>query len=337
MSIIVLAEAGVNHNGSLKRAFELVDIAAEAGADFVKFQSFKAEKLVSSVAKQADYQIKNTGEEVGQLKMLRQLELSLEDHIKINEYCKKRRIQFLSSAFDIESIDMLLELGLNIWKIPSGEITNLPYLQKIGNLGQQVILSTGMSTLKEVEDAINALVQSGTKKNLITVLHCNTEYPTPIKDVNLNAMLTIQKAFGVSVGYSDHTLGMEVSIAAVALGAKVIEKHFTLDKSLPGPDHKASLDPEELKLMISSIRNVEIALGDGNKTISPSELRNLNKARKSIHLAVDVKKGLNLQDDHIEMKRPGDGISPMEYQKVIGMTVTRDLKKDHQLKWEDLI
>ncbi|MBN2165708.1 MAG: N-acetylneuraminate synthase [Marinilabiliaceae bacterium] len=333
---IIIAEAGVNHNGDLNLAFQLIDVAAKAGVDYVKFQTFKAEKLVSTKAKQAAYQTRNTGKEESQYEMLKRLELSPSDHYRLIDYCNVKEIRFLSSAFDIESIDELKKMGINLWKVPSGEITNLPYLQKIGSFNETVVLSTGMSTLHEVEMAIHALVNAGTEKSKITVLHCNTEYPTPMSDVNLNVMHTMQSHLGVSVGYSDHTLGIEVPIAAVAMGASIIEKHFTLDKNMDGPDHRASLEPGDLKKMVESIRNIEKALGSGIKEPSQSELKNIDIARKSIHLAKNIKKGTAIDATYLEMKRPGNGISPMEFENVIGKVVTKDLRKDDQLKWEDL-
>lgn len=336
-NVIIIAEAGVNHNGNLETAKKLVDAAKEAGADYVKFQTFKAEKLVSKSAAKADYQVKNTGDKEGtQFEMLKKLELSAEDHFELLEYCKCKNIQFFSTAFDEESLDFLHKLGLPLFKVPSGEITNLPYLQKMAGFGKPVILSTGMSTLQEIEDALEILTSAGLSKSNIIVLHCNTEYPTPMEDVNLNAMNTIGQIFGVKVGYSDHTNGIEVAIAAVAKGAVCIEKHFTLDKSMEGPDHAASLEPGELKNMVSAIRNIEKALGNGVKRPSESELKNIQIARKSIYAARDLPEGHVLQQDDLMTMRPGDGISPMELPKVIGKRIQLDIKKHEMLNRKHL-
>ena len=290
--VLIIAEAGVNHNGSMQIAKQLVDKAVEAGVDIIKFQSFKSEKLVSKVAKQAKYQQQNIGKKnEGQLAMLKKLELSVKDHQELIQYCKKCNIRFWSTAFDMESIEFLHSLNMRLWKIPSGEITNYPYLKKIGSFHEDVILSTGMCELSDIEAVLKVLIEEGVKKEQITVLHCNTEYPTPYQDVNLKAMLEIGEKFGVKIGYSDHTNGIEVPIAAVALGATVIEKHFTLDKNMEGPDHKASLEPDELKAMVSAIRNIEQALGSGHKTITESERKNIEIARKSIVAACPIKKG----------------------------------------------
>ena len=328
MSIFIIAEAGVNHNGSIELAFKLIDAAVEAGVDAVKFQTFKAENLVSKNTQKAEYQKQTTNPLESQLDMLKKLELDVDVHKKLIKYCNAKGIMFLSSPFDHDSIDLLNELGLKIYKIPSGEITNLPYLRSIGSLAKQVILSTGMSTLKEVGDALAILVDSGTKKENITVLHANTMYPTPMEDVNLNAMLTIQKEFGVAVGYSDHTLGIEVDIAAVAMGASCIEKHFTLDKTMDGPDHKASLEPEELKAMVGAIRNIEKALGSSEKKPSSSETVNIDVARKSIVAGQSIKKGDKLSSKNITTKRPGTGISPMKWDTIIGTPAKRDYQMD---------
>jgi N,N'-diacetyllegionaminate synthase len=326
--VFIIAEAGVNHNGNIEIAKKLIDAAAEAGADAVKFQSFVAENVVSIYAPKAMYQKKTTNEDESQLSMIRKLELDSNAHKGLLEYCKKKAIMFLSSPFDLESIDLLRKMGLKIFKIPSGEITNLPYLRKIGSLGKKIILSSGMADLGEIEDALDTLISSGTPKNYITVMHCNTEYPTPHKDVNLLAMLTIQEAFKIDVGYSDHTLGIEVPIAAVALGARVIEKHFTLDRNMEGPDHKASLEPYELKMMVETIRNIEKAMGDGIKKPSPSELKNKSIARKSIIAARDIQKGETFTEKNITVKRPGTGISPMEWDRIIGNKAKRSFKED---------
>ena len=328
MSVFIIAEAGVNHNGSIKLAKDLIDVAVESGADAVKFQTFKAENLVSKTAEKADYQKKTTDALESQFDMIKKLELDVSTHKELLAYCQEKGIMFLSTPFDHDSIDLLSDLGLQIFKIPSGEITNLPYLKHIGSLGKRVILSTGMSDLKEVEDALSILIDAGTSKTNITVLHANTMYPTPMEDVNLNAMLTIQKEFDISVGYSDHTLGIEVDIAAVAMGATVIEKHFTLDKVMDGPDHKASLEPEELKAMVDAIRNIEKALGSSKKKPSPSESININIVRKSIVANKDIQKGDLLTDKNIIVKRPGYGISPMKWDGIIGTVATKNYKID---------
>lgn len=335
---IIIAEAGVNHNGVLDNAIKLVDIAVEAGVDYVKFQTFKAEKLVSSKAKKADYQVENTADKVeSQLNMLKKLELSKKDHEIIIAYCKSKNINFFSTAFDLESLDYLSSIGMDMVKIPSGEITNLPYLRKAAMLFSKVILSTGMATMKEIKDALDVFTDHGIGLESISILHCNTEYPTPMRDVNLTAMLHIGKTFNTTIGYSDHTLGIEVPIAAVALGAKIIEKHYTLDRSMPGPDHAASLEPNELKAMVSAIRNIEIAIsGSGQKEPSSSEMKNINVARKSIHLAVDKKAGEVLNEDDLVMLRPGDGISPMQLDELLGKVLRDDLEAGHKLSLIDL-
>ena len=327
---LIIAEAGVNHNGSIELAKKLIDKAAEAGVDIVKFQTFKSEKLVTKSAKQADYQQKNLQGSAGdsQLAMLKKLELSVEDHYVLIEYCKKLGIQFLSTAFDFDSIDFLHSLNLGVWKIPSGEITNYPYLRKIAQYGEPVILSTGMSEMSDIAAAIQVLIKFGLRKEQIIVLHCNTEYPTPFQDVNLKAMDALRKEFGVEVGYSDHTKGIEVPIAAVALGATVIEKHFTLDKNMEGPDHKASLEPDELKAMVSAIRNIEQAIGTGVKTASASEKKNIGVVRKSIVAACPIKKGDTFTEENLTVKRPGTGISPMRWEEVIGKKATREYEED---------
>ena len=335
--VLIIAEAGVNHNGDISMAKKLIDIAKDAGADYVKFQTFNSSKLASSIAQKATYQIsENDSTQGNQLEMLQKLELNKDQHIELIQYCNKKGIRFLSTAFDMESIDLLVELGIEIFKIPSGEITNLPYLKKIGRLKKDIILSTGMSTIDEISDAINILVNSGTKLKNITVLHCTSDYPTKMEDVNLRAMLNIQKQFDVKIGYSDHTLGIEVSIAAVALGARIIEKHFTLDRMLPGPDHKASLEPDELRSMISSIRNIESAMGSELKQPTETELQNRTIARKSIHLSKKLPAGHIISEKDISMKRPGNGISPMQIEDVIGKKTLTELTSDHLLKWEDL-
>jgi len=328
----IIAEAGVNHNGNIEIAKKMIEVAKECGADAIKFQTFKAEKVISRYAPKAEYQKQTTGETDSQLEMVKKLELSFDDFVALKEYCDKLNIMFLSTPFDFESIDFLNDLGLEIFKIPSGEITNLPYLEKIGKLGKKVILSTGMADLGEIEDALDILISCGTKKENITVLHCNTEYPTPYEDVNLLAMLTIKEAFKVKVGYSDHTLGIEIPIAAVALGASVIEKHFTLDKNMEGPDHKASLEPHELKAMIDAIVNIEKALGNGMKKPSKSELKNKDIVRKSIVAKREIKKGEIFTEDNITVKRPGTGISPMRWYEVLGKVAPKDYKEDELIK-----
>ena len=331
--VLIIAEAGVNHNGSLEIAKRLVDEASSAGVDIIKFQTFKAEKLVSKAAKQAEYQKKNIGNgEESQYVMLKKLELSNNQHEELIAYCNLKNIRFFSTAFDMDSIDYLHSLNLGLWKIPSGEITNYPYLKKIASYKEPVILSTGMCELSDIENAINVLVTNGVPKDIITILHCNTEYPTPMKDVNLKAMLEIKEKFGVKIGYSDHTEGIEVPIAAVALGATVIEKHFTLDKNMEGPDHKASLEPSELKAMVKSIRNIEQALGTGHKTVSESERKNIEIARKSIVAAKDIKEGDIFTEENITVKRPGNGISPMEWENVIGKVAKRNFQEEELIE-----
>lgn len=329
-SVFIIAEAGVNHNGSIELAKKLIKKASEAGADAVKFQSFKAEKLVSKFAEKADYQKETTGSDESQFEMIKKLELDYDKHSVLIDYCYENNIMFLSSAFDLESIDLLDNLEMEIWKIPSGEITNLPYLRKIGGLKKKVILSTGMANLSEIEEALEVIKEAGTED--ITILHCNTEYPTPMKDVNLNAMNTIKEAFKVKIGYSDHTLGTEIPIAAVALGAEVIEKHFTLDKEMEGPDHKASLDPSELKLMVDGIRNIEKALGAGLKKPSESEAKNKPIARKSIVAKRNIKEGEVFTEENLAIKRPGTGISPMKWDEVMGQKACKDFKEDELIK-----
>ena len=328
----IIAEAGVNHNGSLDMAIQMVDAAVAAGADAVKFQTFKAEKLVAANAPKADYQMKNTGSNESQLEMIRRLELDESANIKLYKYCQEKSIQFISSPFDLESIDILVHMGLETIKIPSGEITNLPYLRKLGSLNNRLILSTGMSDLGEIEAALDVLIDSGTPLDQITVLHCNTEYPTPFEDVNLKAMLTIGRIFGAAVGYSDHTLGIEVAVSAVALGAVMIEKHFTLDRNLLGPDHKASLEPDELKSMVQAIRNIEKALGTGIKKPTQSEIKNKPIARKSIVAACRIRKGEIFTEKNITVKRPGTGISPMRWDKMLGRLANRDYEEDDLLE-----
>lgn len=326
--IFIIAEAGVNHNGSVDIAKKMIEIAVDVGADAVKFQTFKAEKVISKFAPKAHYQKETTNKDESQLEMARKLELDKNVHKELVNYCKEKNIIFLSTPFDLGSVELLNNLGLKIFKIPSGEITNLPYLRKIGKLGKKVIISTGMADLKEIENALNILIEEGTAKEDITVLHCNTEYPTPFEDVNLLAMLTIKDTFKVNIGYSDHTLGIEIPIAAAALGATTIEKHFTLDRNMQGPDHKASLEPNELKAMVKAIRNIEKAMGDGIKKPSPSELKNKLVARKSIVAAKEIKKGNFFSRENITTKRPATGLSPMDWDKVKGKIAKRDFQED---------
>jgi N,N'-diacetyllegionaminate synthase len=330
--VFIIAEAGVNHNGSKDIAFKLIDVAAKSGADAVKFQTFRTENLVSKKAPKADYQKLTTDPQESQFAMIKKLELDVETHKELIAHCQKKGIMFLSTPFDLESIDLLNGLGLQIFKIPSGDITNLPYLRKIGNLNKQVILSTGMSTLAEIENALNILVNSGTIREKITILHCNTEYPTPYEDVNLKAMLTIKEKLKVRVGYSDHTTGIEIPIAAVALGAEVIEKHFTLDRNMEGPDHKASLEPAGLISMVKSIRNIEKSLGDGIKKPSLSEIKNIIIARKSIVALTDINRGEVFTEQNLAVKRPGNGISPMLWDTLIGQTAKMDFKEDELIQ-----
>jgi N-acetylneuraminate synthase/N,N'-diacetyllegionaminate synthase len=333
---IIIAEAGVNHNGDLNTAKELIDVAKEAGADYVKFQTFKAETIVSKNAKKANYQIKNTNDNDSQFKMLKNLELSNSDHEILINYCKKKNIQFFSTAFDLDGVDYLDSLGLQMFKIPSGEITNYPYLKAVAKKNKPIILSTGMATLLEIEEALNILLKNGAQKEEVIILHCNSAYPTPLEDVNLKAMLSIRDAFGVKIGYSDHSEGIEVSIAAVALGAIVIEKHFTLDRNFQGPDHKSSLEPDELKSMIKSIRNIEIAIsGNGKKEPSKSEKKNIDIVRKSIYLKTNMIKGQKLKEDNLIMLRPGDGVSPMKFNEVINKIANKDLLVNTKLNIKD--
>jgi len=328
--VIIIAEAGVNHNGDINLAKQLIDVAVDAGVDYVKFQTFKSESLVSISAKKATYQIENTKDaSENQLQMLKKLELSHQQHIELLSYCKQKNISFFSTAFDLESLDYLKSIGLSMVKIPSGEITNLPYLRKAATLFTEVIISSGMSTLQDINNALKVFIEAGIPKNKISILHCNTEYPTPMQDVNLHAMLTIQKEFDVTIGYSDHTLGIEVPVAAVALGAKVIEKHFTIDRSLPGPDQLASLEPIELKAMVQAIRNIELAIsGNGIKEPSESEIKNIEIARKSIVAKTMIAKGEVFSEHNITTKRPGNGISPMLWDEVVGQVANIDFNKD---------
>jgi N,N'-diacetyllegionaminate synthase len=325
---IIIAEAGVNHNGDIELAKQLIDVASMAGADFVKFQTFSADRQVTRSAKKADYQTQTTDSNESQHGMLRRLELTEAMHRELIAHCATRNIGFFSTGFDIEGVDLLVSLGLDHLKIPSGEITNLPYLRHIGRQRKAAILSTGMATLGEIEAAIEAIELAGTPREKITVLHCTTEYPTPMAEVNLRAMVSIQKAFGVAVGYSDHTQGIEVAIAAVAMGASVIEKHFTLDRKLPGPDHQASLEPKELSAMVAAIRNIEAAMGDGIKRLTPSEARNKPVARKSLVASLAIKAGEVFTAENLTTKRPGTGISPMRWDEMIGQKAQRDYADD---------
>ena len=331
-NVLIIGEAGVNHNGDLNIARKLIDVAVEAGVDMVKFQTFITEEGITGNAEKAKYQLSTTDKKETQFEMLKKLELDREAHEELIRYCNHKGIRFLSTAFDHPSIDLLNELNIPLYKVPSGEITNLPYLRHIGRMGKPVILSTGMATLKEVEDAINVLRESGTPKGEITVLHCNTSYPTPMEDVNLKGMLTIRDELEVKVGYSDHTLGIEIPIASVAMGASVIEKHFTLDRGMEGPDHKASLDPCELKAMVNAIRNIENALGDGVKRPSSSEMENKSVARKSIVAARDILEGEIFTKDDLVVKRPGTGISPMKWDEIIGTIAQRNFSKDEAIE-----
>lgn len=330
--VVIIAEAGVNHNGSFEMACRLADEAKRAGADYVKFQTGIPENVISVRAEQAEYQKHNTGTSESQLDMVRKIMLRPDDFKSLKEYCDSIGIRFLSTPFDLDSIDILKPLEMDLWKIPSGEITNLPYLRKIASMGQPVVMSTGMSRLGEVDDAVGVLLDGGLTLDMITLLHCNTEYPTPYTDVNLRAMLTLRDAIGCRVGYSDHTLGIEVPVAAVAMGAEVIEKHFTLDKTLPGPDHVASLEPAELKAMVSAIRHTEAALGSGRKDVSPSERKNIAIARKSIIAARPISKGERFSHDNLTVKRPGNGISPMLWDTVVGLEAPRDFEPDELIE-----
>lgn len=332
--VLIIAEAGVNHNGSLENAFKLIDAAVDAGVDYVKFQTFKSENLVSKSAKKADYQIQNTGNSTdSQYEMLKKLELSHENHELLIDYCKQKNIQFFSTAFDLDSLAYLKNIGLDIVKIPSGEITNLPYLRKAAQLFNKVILSTGMCTMEDIQAAIDVFLAENILKENITILHCNTEYPTPMNDVNLKAMHSIQQEFGTDIGYSDHTLGIEVPVAAVALGASVIEKHFTLDNTMEGPDHAASLEPNQLKEMVKAIRNIEQAIsGDGIKTPSASEMKNIEIARKSIVASRQIVKGEIFTEENLTIKRPGIGISPMKWDEVIGKIAQKDFNEDELIE-----
>jgi len=337
LKTIVIAEAGVNHNGSIETAKKLIDVAASAKVDFVKFQTFKAENLATKSADKAKYQKDLTDNKESQFEMLKKLELDFESHIELIKYCSHKKIKFLSTPFDIDSLNMLLKLDIPLIKIPSGELTNLPLLREIGKTKKPIIMSTGMATLDEIDSALKILYNSGAKKNKITVLHCNTEYPTPIKDVNLNAMLTIKKELKVAVGYSDHTLGIDISLAAVVLGATIIEKHFSLDRMQPGPDHKASLMPDELINLVRSINKIEKALGNGEKTPSPSEKKNLFIARKSIVAKKNIDKNKFFTEQNLTTKRPGTGMSPMKWNKIIGQKSKKNYKIDEFIYEEDYL
>jgi N,N'-diacetyllegionaminate synthase len=332
MKTLIIAEAGVNHNGDMELARQLIAIAADCGADLVKFQTFIANKIISQSAPKANYQKDTTDPDESQLEMVRRLELTKDNHLELMAECKQKGIGFFSTAFDSESFDLLEELGIDYVKVPSGELTNLPYLRYVTRFGKPILLSTGMANLGEIEAAIDVIEEAGTTRDKITVLHCTTEYPTPMEDVNLLAMVNIGKALGVKVGYSDHTTGIEVPIAAVALGATVIEKHFTLDRGLPGPDHRASLEPAELKAMVSAIRNIERALGDGIKRPSPSELKNKPIARKSLVAARAINVGETFSPDNLTAKRPGTGVSPMCWDQVIGRQAPRDFASDELIE-----
>lgn len=333
MRTLIIAEAGVNHNGSLDLARQLIDAAAAAGVDYVKFQTFRADKLVTRTARQAAYQSRNLGHgEESQYTMLKRLELSPDDHRALIDHCNTKGVRFFSTAFDLESIAFLDSLGLPLWKVPSGEITNFPYLRAIGLTGKPVILSTGMATLDEIEAAVGVLTRFGTPRNGITLLHCTTEYPAPKDQVNLRAMQTMHERFGLPVGYSDHTEGIEIPVAAVAMGATVIEKHFTLDRSLPGPDHKASLEPDELTAMVRQIRAVESALGNGVKEPTPAERPNIPIARKSIVAATAIQRGELFTEENLTAKRPGTGLSPMLWEAVVGQTAPHDFEPDQPIE-----
>ncbi len=330
--VIIIAEAGVNHNGNYELAKQMALKAKEAGADYVKFQTAVPEKVISKFAEMAEYQKENTGKVESQLDMCRRIHLKLSDYAPLKKYCEEIGVKFISTPFDLDSIDVLNDLKMDFWKIPSGEITNYPYLVKIAKTKTPVVMSTGMCEIHEIREALKVLCDNGLTKDMISLLHCNTEYPTPMKDVNLRAMNDLAREFGVTVGYSDHTKGIEVPIAAVAMGAQIIEKHFTLDKNMEGPDHKASLEPQELKAMVYSIRNIEQALGDGSKHVSESERKNIAIARKSIIAARDIKKGELFTEENLTVKRPGNGISPMKWNEVIGQKAIRDFVEDEVIE-----
>lgn len=328
--VCIIAEAGVNHNGSFNLAKRMVEAAKEAGVDYVKFQTFNPKKLVSKFAEKAEYQKETTCADESQLEMLQKLTLTNDNFIELKKYCDAIGIGFISTPFDLDSIRFLETFNMDFWKVPSGEVTNLPYLEAIAKTGRKVVMSTGMCNIEEIKAAIDVLEKNGTKE--VEILHCNTQYPTPFEDVNLSAMLTIKKEVGKTVGYSDHTLGIEVPIAAVAMGAKIIEKHFTLDKNMEGPDHRASLNPVELKQMVSAIRNIEKSIGSGDKVASFSEAANKSVARKSIVASRDIKRGEVLSENNLTTKRPGSGISPMKWYEVLGNTAKRDFKEDELIE-----
>lgn len=332
----IIAEAGVNHNGSIELAYKLIDAAVNAKVDAIKFQTFKTENIVVKNAPKAIYQIKNTGNNESQFEMIKKLELSYEDFRKVKTYCDQKNIEFLSTG-DYNSLEFLSNLGVNSFKIPSGEIDNHPYLKKVASFKKKIILSTGMSTLKEIASALKIITDAGTPKRMITVLHCNTEYPTPYKDVNLMAMLTIRDKLKVKIGYSDHTEGIEVAIAAATLGAKIIEKHLSLDKRMKGPDHQASLEPNELKSMVSAIRNIDLAFGSSSKKPSKSEIKNIKIVRKSIYYANALKKGHILTEHDLVFKRPGIGISPMKIDQILGHSLLKSVAKDSHVQYEDFL
>lgn len=334
MSITIIAEAGVNHNGSMLLARRMVEQAREAGADYIKFQTFQPEKLVSRYAHKAEYQKETTGNQESQLKMLEKLALTREDFRELKAYCEQVGIGFLSTPFDLESIDFLEKLGMDFWKLPSGEVTNLPYLIRIAGNGWPIVMSTGMCLLQEIGEALEWLKRSGAGQ--ITLLHCNTQYPTPMEDVNLRAMEALRRQFGLPVGYSDHTLGIEVPIGAAALGAVVLEKHFTLDKTMEGPDHRASLEPAELKAMVKAVRNIELALGNGEKRLTPSERGNVSVARKSIVARTDIRKGQLFTRENLTVKRPGTGLSPMRWFELLGKEAGQDYREDEVICEEEL-
>ena len=330
--VIIIAEAGVNHNGDYELAKQLVLKAKEAGVDYVKFQTAKPELVISKFAEMADYQKVNTGKVESQLDMCKKIHLSLDDYKPLKVFCEEVGVKFISTPFDLVSIDVLEELDMDFWKVPSGEVTNYPYLVKIAKTHRPVVMSTGMCEVDEIRDAVNVLIENGLDLSQISLLHCNTEYPTPYQDVNLMAMNDLANELGLPVGYSDHSVGIEVPIAAVAIGAKIIEKHFTLDHNMPGPDHKASLEPDQLKQMVESIRNIEKALGDGKKKVSISERKNISIARKSIIAARDITKGEILTEENLTVKRPGNGINPMRWNEVIGKTAIRDFVEDELIE-----
>lgn len=330
--VIIIAEAGVNHNGNYELAKQLVIKAKEAGVDYVKFQTAKPELVISKYAEMAEYQKANIGKVESQLEMCKKIHLKLEDYKPLKVFCEEVGVKFISTPFDLVSIDVLEELDMDFWKVPSGEVTNYPYLVKIAKTHRPVVMSTGMCEVDEVRAAVNVLIENGLTRDQISLLHCNTEYPTPFQDVNLTAMIDLANELGLSVGYSDHTVGIEVPIAAVAMGARVIEKHFTLDHNMEGPDHKASLEPDELKKMVDSIRNIEKAMGDGKKHVSDSERKNITIARKSIIAARNIKKGELLTEDNLTVKRPGNGINPMRWNEVIGKIAVRDFVEDELIE-----